>query len=186
MTALDHWRHYLMGAKHKFEIWTDHKNLTYFKQPQKLNRRQARWATELSNYDYTMNHKPGKQMLKVDLLSRRADHYQGKDDNQNVVLLKPHHFRVQAYDVEGLDRDIMTQILQYKANKDKAVVKALARKELEWEEQENGLVTWKGRVYVPRHKGLREKILKSHHDLPAAGHPGRYKTQELITRNYWC
>lgn len=24
-----------------------------------------------------------------------------------------------------------------------------------------------------------------HHDLPSAGHPGRWKTYELISRNYW-
>ena len=28
--ALEEWRHFLEGAHHKFEIWTDHKNLEYF------------------------------------------------------------------------------------------------------------------------------------------------------------
>ena len=28
--ALEEWRHFLKGAKHKFKIWTDHKNLEYF------------------------------------------------------------------------------------------------------------------------------------------------------------
>jgi len=28
--ALEEWRHFLQGALHKFEIWTDHKNLEYF------------------------------------------------------------------------------------------------------------------------------------------------------------
>jgi len=28
--ALEDWRHFLEGAHHKFEIWTDHKNLEYF------------------------------------------------------------------------------------------------------------------------------------------------------------
>jgi hypothetical protein len=41
MLALEEWRHLLIGAKHPFEIWSDHRNLTYFKQPQKVNRRQA-------------------------------------------------------------------------------------------------------------------------------------------------
>ena len=47
MDSLSDWRQYLMGAQHKFEVWTDHKNLQYFRKPQKLNRRQARWQTEL-------------------------------------------------------------------------------------------------------------------------------------------
>ncbi|KAL5519625.1 hypothetical protein ACEPAH_1308 [Sanghuangporus vaninii] len=39
--ALKEWRQYLQGANQPFEVWTDHANLTYFKAPQKLNRRQA-------------------------------------------------------------------------------------------------------------------------------------------------
>ena len=40
--GLESWRHLLEGAKFKFEIWTDHKNLEYFMKAQKLNHRQAR------------------------------------------------------------------------------------------------------------------------------------------------
>ena len=39
--CLEAWRHFLEGAKVKFEIWTDHKNLEYFMSSQNLNRRQA-------------------------------------------------------------------------------------------------------------------------------------------------
>ena len=185
MTSLDQWRHYLMGASSDFEIWSDHKNLQYFRKPQKLNRRQARWATELAEYHFNLHHKPGKQMVKVDTLSRRADHHQGKDDNSDIILLKSEHFRQHVFDLIGPESDIIEKIIRFKANKDKAVVKALANKDVDWIEHENGIVTWKNRVYVPRDKALREKIIKLHHDLPASGHPGRYKTQELITRNYW-
>jgi hypothetical protein len=40
--GLEEWRHYLEGARHPVEIWTDHKNLECFRVAQKLNRRQAR------------------------------------------------------------------------------------------------------------------------------------------------
>jgi len=36
--CLKAWRHYLEGAKLKFEIWMDHKKLQYFMTSQKLNR----------------------------------------------------------------------------------------------------------------------------------------------------
>src|SRR6202035_507576 len=42
-SPLEEWRHYLRGAIDVFKIWTDHQNLQYFRQPQKVNRRQARW-----------------------------------------------------------------------------------------------------------------------------------------------
>jgi hypothetical protein len=40
--GLEEWRHQLEGARHPVEIWTDHKNLEYFRVAQKSNRRQAR------------------------------------------------------------------------------------------------------------------------------------------------
>jgi len=39
--ALKEWRHFLEGATHPVEIWTNHKNLEYFMTAKKLNRRQA-------------------------------------------------------------------------------------------------------------------------------------------------
>ena len=54
--GLENWRHLLEGAKYKFKIWTDYKNLEYFIKVQKLNRRQANWALYLSRFDFTLKH----------------------------------------------------------------------------------------------------------------------------------
>jgi deoxyuridine 5'-triphosphate nucleotidohydrolase len=93
MTALMHWRHYLMGAEEDFEIWTDHQNLTYFRSPQKLNRRQARWTQELSNYNFTLHHLPGEKNVRADTLSRLAGYDKGELDNTGVTILKDQLFR---------------------------------------------------------------------------------------------
>ena len=71
--CLEAWRHFLEGAKGRFEIWTDHKNLEYFMKAQKLNRRQARWSLYLSRFDFALKHVAGKSMGRVDSLSRRVD-----------------------------------------------------------------------------------------------------------------
>ena len=57
----------------KFKIWIDQKNLEYFMKAQKLNRRQARWALYLSQFDFTLKHVAETKMEKVDGLSRRSD-----------------------------------------------------------------------------------------------------------------
>ena len=89
MRALEAWRHYLEGTKHKFKIWTDHHNLQYFMEAKKLNHRQARWSLYLSRFDFTIVHKAGTSMGKADALSRRTDHKEGVEhDNENIVLLK--------------------------------------------------------------------------------------------------
>jgi len=35
--ALAKWRQYLLDTKEPFEVWTDHENLKYFREPHKLN-----------------------------------------------------------------------------------------------------------------------------------------------------
>jgi hypothetical protein len=47
--ALEEWHHYLEGARHPIQIWTDHKNLEYFRIAQKLNHRQVQWSLYLSS-----------------------------------------------------------------------------------------------------------------------------------------
>ena len=38
---------------------------------------------------------------------------------------------------------------------------------------------------MPRDEELRAEVIQLHHNVPAAGHGGRWKTVELVTRNYW-
>jgi len=85
--ALEEWRHFLEGAQHLVEIWTDHKNLEYFMTAKKLNRRQARWSLYLACFDFKLVHHPGRFMGKPDALSRRPDHSKGTSDNEDIVLL---------------------------------------------------------------------------------------------------
>jgi len=92
--ALEEWRHFVEGAEHRCEIWTDHKNLQYFMTAKKLNWRQARWSLLLARFDFIMHHRPSKSMGKTDALSRWSDHGTGSEDNDNMVLLTPNFFAV--------------------------------------------------------------------------------------------
>src|ERR1700678_4740712 len=56
--ALEEWRHYIQGSGHTTVIHSDHKNLTYFRTAQKLNRQQARWSLYLSEFDVKLVHMP--------------------------------------------------------------------------------------------------------------------------------
>ena len=85
--ALTKWRQYLLDAREPFEVWTDHENLKYFREPHKLNGRQARWYLKLQDYDFTLKHILGKTNTKGDILSRK-DQVNTKEDNKDVQLLK--------------------------------------------------------------------------------------------------
>jgi len=43
----------------------------------------------------------------------------------------------------------------------------------------------KGKIYVSKNKELRAEIIWLYHDIPVAGHRGRWKMTKLVTRNYW-
>ena len=78
------------GAKMKFEIWTDHKNLAYFMSSQNLNHRQVCWALYLSRFNFILKHIPGSKMGKADRFSRRSDWEKGVEgNNEEWTLLKP-------------------------------------------------------------------------------------------------
>jgi len=111
--ALEEWRHFLEGAAHPIEIFTDHKNLEYFMSAKKLNRRQARWSLFLARFDFTLRHRPGRTMGKPDALSRRPDHGDGSGDNMGVMLLKPAFFAVralEAVELVGEEHGILSKI----------------------------------------------------------------------------
>ena len=197
--ALEEYRHYLEGHPEKFEIWSDHQNLTYFRQAQKLTRRQARWALYLSRFYYSLHHKPGKTMQAEDPLSRRPDHEEGVNfDNQDKVLLKPEFFAISALEAtheslvnnDQILKEIKEAFLSDNVTKDyKSLLQSGPRefkKSLQDWNYENGLLLYRGKVYIPKSTDdhLRRRIVQIHHDLPSAGHPGRWKTYELVSRNY--
>ena len=70
--ALEHWKHYLEGARHPFEIWTDHKNLEHFQTARNLLWHQACWSLFLSRFDFTLTYKAGSTN-HADPLSRHPD-----------------------------------------------------------------------------------------------------------------
>ena len=52
-------------------------------------------------------------------------------------------------------------------------------------EDRQGILFYRGRIFVPEHDGLRLHLIQSHHSTPAFGHPGRAKTLELLQREYY-
>jgi len=195
--SLQEWRHFVEGAEHPCEIWTDHKNLEYFMTAKQLNRRQARWSLYLSRFDFLLHHKPGKSMGKPDALSRRADHGTGSADNSDIVLLAPKVFAVRALEgleFKGPEVDILRDIRKgVKDPQEESIAKAAkelrksstrALRSSEWSDRD-GLLYFRGRIYVPPTSDLRRRVVSLCHDTKIAGHAGRFKTLELVSRNYW-
>ena len=78
----------------------------------------------------------------------------------------------------GKDEEVVRIVEKIK----KAGVKVIQGEEWKIEKE---LVLKKEKVYVPKDEELRTEIIQLHHDVPIAGHEEKWKTVELVTRNYW-
>lgn len=156
--ALEAWRHYLEGAPHPVQVLSDHKNLTYFRVAQKLNRRQARWSTFLSLFELQLLHVPGTRMIQSDILSRLAHLNTEISDNDDQILL-PDHLFVRTIDISlkdkitaTIDHDpIVRETLQSIAKTGPYTLKSSVN---DWKEKD-GLIFFKNRCYVPMNMELR-------------------------------
>ena len=137
-------------------------------------------------------------MRKASALLRHMDHKEGVEhDNENVTLLKPEFFHVCTLCqghllIKGEESEVLSKVRKSR-DLDEVVVKAVeelkksSTKQLRSEEwtEEQGLILFRGKVYVPKDNKLWLEIIKLHHDTPSAGHPGQWKTLKLVTHNYW-
>jgi hypothetical protein len=137
-------------------------------------------------------------MLRADPLSRRPDHEEGvKTNNLDCMVLKPKFFAIKALYTSHLaviqDNDVILRIKL--ALENDAMTKSYKhlltsgarefKKSLQEWNFEKGLLLHCGKIYVPKDQDIRLELLRLHHNTTLAGHLGRWKTLELLTRNYW-
>ena len=67
--ALKHWRPLLARSPHKIKVFSNHMNLKYWRDPQKISWRVAREVLELSEYDLEIHHIKGTFNGRADALS---------------------------------------------------------------------------------------------------------------------
>ena len=148
----------------------------------------------MSRFDFTLKHVLGMRIGKADRLSRRLDWKIGVDkDNENQIIIKDSWLhRLEEVIIEGLEVEILEKIKKTRS-KDKKVVRIVEKMKKagvkviqgeEWKMEEE-LVLKKGKVYMLKDEELRTEIIWLYHDVPMAGHGGKWKTVELVTRNYW-
>ena len=150
-------------------VHTDHANLTYWRQPQKISRRIARQVLELEDYNIKLQHIPRKNNGRADDLSRRPDYNQGTTDNQNVTVL-PDKLFIRALASQELDQDKEVLKLWVDPHKLKQI---------------NGMWWKNSQLVVTADIPSRCTIVQMHHNPPAYGHPGISRTLELTARRYW-
>jgi hypothetical protein len=78
-----------VAPENPVKVYTDHRNLEHFMTTKQLNRRQARWAEFLSEFNFKIMYRPGKDGQKPDILTRRSqDIPSDSDDNRTKHQLQ--------------------------------------------------------------------------------------------------
>ena len=197
--AFEEWRPHLLGAKDHVLILTDHHNLQGFLQKKLLNRRQARWALDLAEYNFKIHYRPGPQNGKADALTRRSGDLPQEGDGRSRPtdsVLQPENFDFSASNVSisSTSRSFVSAIRSalQRDSFGQGIINALRTKSsrhpkvaLSECEFKDGLLYYGGLLFVPGVEELQVDIIRQRHDNPAAGHPGRAATYELISRDYW-
>ena len=71
--ALSHWSHYLIGSPYQIKIFTDHRNLLYFRTRRTLSPRLLRRSLFLNQFNFIITYRRGELNVGADSLSRRCD-----------------------------------------------------------------------------------------------------------------
>ncbi|KAF8642444.1 hypothetical protein AX16_009490 [Volvariella volvacea WC 439] len=187
LRALQAWRHHILGNKYTTTVYCDHRNLTYYREPQKLSPRQAWWQIDLSQFNIHLVHKLGKTLVIADALSRRPD-LKPPESTEEHTLLPPSMFisKIDTHTMEKiknapLQDDQIEQAI--KGLTGKSPLPQYIRKE-DWTIEER-LVYYQGRCYVPDYQDLRTNIIRNTHDTPTIAHPGQLQTMVILQRYYW-
>ena len=93
------------------------------------------------------------------------------------ILVEENNLRKKIKKVQRKDKKVVKTVEELK----KAEIKILRDKKQMVEE---GLVMKKEQIYVPEGK-LRRKMIYLYHNILVRGYRGRWKTTELVIRNYW-
>jgi hypothetical protein len=169
-------------------VKSDHNNLKYFRTARLFKPRHARWAEELSQFDFVIEHISGVSNVVADALSRSPTFSTTNQDSSEIILLKDKQF-VEMNVIESATHDWPEDVAGFLMNQ-------------EWKCQEHEYAKFRRfiekfkimgaklyyitpvgwpRAYVPANQ--RQEILARFHDN--LGHLGAESILDLIVRRYY-
>ncbi len=188
VNSFKQWRVYLEEFKHQIQVYTNHKNLLYFMIMKVLNRRQIRWSKKLSSYNFQIQYWKKSENLKINVLSRRADHMIDKSQiNQTILQENQNNFII--YNKQNAATLWINNRNLEKWVKLKLAKNLVAQDIIENIEDNvnfeiiNEILTFQDLIYVSTR--CRWKMINDHHKLMIHEHQDLNKIIERISRIYY-
>jgi len=137
--AFEHWRSELKLTDISIKVFIDHQALIPLMEDKELSRRQMRWVQKLADFNFRIMYRPGKQNIKVDALTRRADAVpRGSQDErvryQRTTILTSDRMEIADLE-ENISEPIYKQILEANGTDEDCTLlrEAIARDEAQYE-----------------------------------------------------
>ncbi len=182
------WRMYLKEFRHQIQVYTDHKNLLYFTITKVLNRKQIRWSKKLSSYNFNIQYWKEFENLKIDVLSRRANHMTDRSQIIQTILQQNQN------DFIVYNRQNATTLWIYNQDLEKRIKLKLAKNSVAQNivkniadnanfEIINEILTFQDLIYVSTR--CRQEIISDYHESMIHEHQNSNKIIERISRIYY-
>ena len=209
--CMKEWHSELRGLSCPFEILTDHKNLEPFTVKKSLTERQIRWSEFLSQFNFRLSHRPGKDATVPDALSRREQDVPNDQDDSRLmerqrVMLPPTLWAspAQVTPLSPFTNDEQLRPLWEQATQDDkawnaytAARDAVASGERVFPRDlelrlsigdcvvRDDLLYYRERLWLPSFEPLTTGTIQRIHDSYLGGHPGRDTTISLLGRQFF-
>ena len=192
VNALGEWRCYFGDST--LTLVTDHEPLKYFNKKEVLSRRLARWAEFMAQFDYKWEYRNGRNNV-ADPISRNPTlacfsfcgvtitQLPTRQKKPPAPLLAPEPQVIMEPQTQASESlELLQQIRNAYRNDPTFKNMQLTSQYV----MEDGVYLHQGRMVIPANADLRKHIISEAHDPPHAGHGGRKKTLNLLTRSfYW-
>lgn len=193
--ALEHWNAELENTEIPIQVFTDHKNLTYWQTAKALSARQVRIFQKFANYNFKIIHVAGSKNIQADALTRMAgrepEHANDirLSQREQIILPKssfqtiapltaedPIHERIKVTNCEAEECTLIRQAKREER-------KNLGYLQMDRCEVIDGALFVNNRLYVPTEHV--PELLGHVHNQPSCSHPGINRSLELLQRWYY-
>ena len=157
----------------RFELRTDHCGLKYLFDQPTLNSRHVRWMEFLCEFDFEIKHIKGKENKVDDALSRKVQ-------EMHVASLSICQSDLRQKFVSHAAGDEL-----YEQVKDKLQQQSLEKGYEGYKLEEDELLTYKNKIYIPNVEDLRRIVMDEIHQAPYSDHPGYQKTISTTRKQYF-
>jgi hypothetical protein len=182
--CLKKWRVYMMYNPAN-EVVTDHKPNTTIDTKMTLSGRQVRWMEFLQEFNFVWKYEKGATNI-ADPLSRMSHFYLAVMTRKKVKVGNEEAVSVEAVLPPANSKPTGLQLGRlFEAIKGAYATQPVCQVTTGFTFVDGMLFDARNRIVVPKVQSIRKMIMHACHDDIYAGHMGKHKTRDLLTRIFW-